>query len=131
MAAALTLDEIQLIDVDAHITEPHDLWSSRAPAALKDRLPHVETHDGKRHWVVDGVEMASYRGDLVNSIEATPAARRPDPERLLRAHLHSAATLNYARALLDGGFDDLHQPRHWDLGRCSGDVKRRRICFYS
>jgi hypothetical protein len=58
MSAAQTLDEIQIIDVDAHITEPPDLWSSRAPAALKDRLPRVAEQDGRRVWLVDGEEIA-------------------------------------------------------------------------
>ena len=66
--------------------------------------------------VVDGVELPTYRGDHVNGMAATLDARRPDPERLVAAYFHSAATLNYARALLDGGFADLHEPRHWDLG---------------
>jgi predicted TIM-barrel fold metal-dependent hydrolase len=58
MSAAQSLDEIQIIDVDAHITEPPDLWSSRAPAALKDRLPRVAEQDGRRVWLVDGEEIA-------------------------------------------------------------------------
>lgn len=66
--------------------------------------------------LVDGVELPSYRGDHVNGVEATAAARAPDPERLVAAYFHSAATLNYARALLDGGLADLHQPHHWNLG---------------
>jgi len=45
--------DLAIIDVDAHITEPHDLWSSRAPASMKDRLPRVvETPEGRR-WIVD------------------------------------------------------------------------------
>ncbi|MCB2063909.1 MAG: amidohydrolase family protein, partial [Novosphingobium sp.] len=44
----------KVIDVDTHLTEPHDLWTSRAPASLKDRVPQVKTIDGKRSWVIDG-----------------------------------------------------------------------------
>ncbi|MBL8783883.1 MAG: 3-deoxy-7-phosphoheptulonate synthase class II [Deltaproteobacteria bacterium] len=65
--------------------------------------------------IVDGVELPSYRGDHVHRIEATAAAREPDPQRLVEAYFRSAATLNYARALLDGGFADLHKPHHWRL----------------
>src|ERR1700712_5347087 len=44
----------KVIDVDTHLTEPHDLWTSRAPAALKDRVPQVKVFNGKRSWVIDG-----------------------------------------------------------------------------
>lgn len=59
MTTADSIDDIAIIDVDAHISEPHDLWSSRAPAALRDRLPKVEEHDGQRAWMVDGVQIAT------------------------------------------------------------------------
>ncbi len=64
----------------------------------------------------DGVTLPSYRGDLVNAPEFTEAARTPDPERLLRAHASSAMTMNFVRALVDGGFADLHHPEYWNLG---------------
>mgnify|MGYP001222926848 CR=1 FL=1 len=44
----------KVVDVDTHLTEPHDLWTSRAPASLKDRVPQVKVIDGKRSWVLDG-----------------------------------------------------------------------------
>ena len=65
--------------------------------------------------VVDGVEMPSYRGDSVNDLEPDPEGRRPDPNRLLRAYNKSAMTLNHVRALIDGGFADLHHPQNWNL----------------
>ena len=52
------------------------------------------------------------------------SARDPDPERLISAYHHSAATLNYARALVDGGFADLHHPHHWDLGFVRSSANR-------
>ena len=52
--ATLTDDGIRIIDADTHFTEPHDLWTRRAPAAYKDRVPHVEEIDGEPTWVVDG-----------------------------------------------------------------------------
>ena len=64
----------------------------------------------------DGVTLPSYRGDLVNGPEFTPAARVPDPVRLLRGHGRAAMTLNFIRALSEGGFADLHHPENWDLG---------------
>ena len=57
-----------------------------------------------------------YRGDLVNRSEFTPEARVADPVNLVRAHSRSALTLNFIRALIDGGFADLHHPEYWDLG---------------
>lgn len=63
----------------------------------------------------DGVTLPSFRGDLVNSPEFTPEARRADPQRLIQAHAHSALTMNFVRALIDGGFADLHHPEYWDL----------------
>ena len=63
----------------------------------------------------DGVTLPSYRGDLVNSPEFEENARRPDPERLLLGHSRSALTMNFVRALVDGGFADLHHPEYWNL----------------
>ncbi|MDE2251703.1 MAG: 3-deoxy-7-phosphoheptulonate synthase class II [Gammaproteobacteria bacterium] len=63
-----------------------------------------------------GVSLPAYRGDLVNRPEFTAAARRPDPQLLLRGYERAALTLNFVRALVDGGFADLHHPEYWDLG---------------
>ena len=44
-----------IIDVDTHVTETPDLWTSRAPARMRDRVPRVETtDDGRLSWVVGG-----------------------------------------------------------------------------
>jgi 3-deoxy-7-phosphoheptulonate synthase len=64
----------------------------------------------------DGVTLPCYRGDLVNRPGFTPAEREPDPELLLRGYERAALTLNFVRALIDGGFADLHHPEYWDLG---------------
>ncbi|MEO8366828.1 MAG: 3-deoxy-7-phosphoheptulonate synthase class II [Pseudoxanthomonas sp.] len=63
----------------------------------------------------DGVTLPSYRGDLVNQQEFTAAARIPDPRRMIKAHARSAMTMNFVRALIDGGFADLHHPEYWNL----------------
>lgn len=65
--------------------------------------------------VRDGVSLPSYRGDIVNGPEFTAQSRVPDPLRLVRAHSLSALTMNFTRALIDGGFADLHHPEYWDL----------------
>jgi len=65
--------------------------------------------------VVDGISLASYRGDIINSVEFNSAARIPDPERMLQAYHQSAATLNLLRAFAQGGLADLHQVHRWNM----------------
>ncbi|KTD61536.1 3-deoxy-7-phosphoheptulonate synthase class II [Legionella spiritensis] len=65
---------------------------------------------------IDGVTLPSYRGDLVNSPEFNARSRTPNPKLMLQGYSCAAMTLNYIRALLDGGFADLHHPQRWDLG---------------
>ncbi|MEO7430704.1 MAG: 3-deoxy-7-phosphoheptulonate synthase class II [Dokdonella sp.] len=64
----------------------------------------------------DGIDLPSYRGDLINAPAFNAEARRADPQRLVRGHAYSAMTMNFVRALIDGGFADLHHPEYWDLG---------------
>lgn len=54
-AAVSFFEDVAVVDADTHLTEPHDLWTSRAPASLRDRVPHVEEHNGGSRWVVDGI----------------------------------------------------------------------------
>ncbi|TDO99062.1 3-deoxy-D-arabinoheptulosonate-7-phosphate synthase [Marinomonas balearica] len=65
--------------------------------------------------IVDGVELPSYRGDIINGIGFTPEARIPDPERLIKVYNQSAVTMNLLRAFAQGGFADLHQVHKWNL----------------
>jgi 3-deoxy-7-phosphoheptulonate synthase len=64
----------------------------------------------------DGVELPSYRGDIINGPEFTPEARIPDPQRQLQAYRQSAATLNLIRAFAMGGYADLERVHQWMLG---------------
>src|SRR3954471_24380200 len=66
--------------------------------------------------VVDGVELPSYRGDIVNDIAFTAEARMPDPVRQLSAYRQSAATLNLIRAFATGGYANLENAHRWMLG---------------
>jgi 3-deoxy-7-phosphoheptulonate synthase len=66
--------------------------------------------------VQNGVELPSYRGDIINDMEFSAEARRPDPNRLLQAYSQAAATLNLLRAFAQGGYADLHQVHRWNLG---------------
>lgn len=64
---------------------------------------------------LNGIELPSYRGDIINGIEFTEGARVPDPERLIKVYNQSSATMNLLRAFSQGGFADLHQVHKWNL----------------
>jgi len=66
--------------------------------------------------VIDGVELPSYRGDIINDISFTPEARIPDAARMLRAYTQAAASLNLLRAFSSGGYADIHKVHQWTLG---------------
>jgi len=60
MAAPALSESLSIIDVDAHITEPHDLWTARAPASLKSRVPRVVGEGAERIWVVgDDIQIST------------------------------------------------------------------------
>lgn len=63
----------------------------------------------------NGVKLPSYRGDIINRPAFTPEDREPDPAMMVRGYECAALTLNYLRALVRGGFADLHHPEYWDL----------------
>jgi 3-deoxy-7-phosphoheptulonate synthase len=67
-----------------------------------------------------GVTLPSYRGDIVNGFEFDAGARIPDPQRQLEAYRQSAATLNFLRAFLQGGFASLTNVQRWALGFMEG-----------
>jgi 3-deoxy-7-phosphoheptulonate synthase len=73
----------------------------------KPRSIDLESRDGQR--------LPSYRGDLVNQPGFTESERTPDPTLMLRGYERAALTLNFIRALADGGFADLHHPEYWNL----------------
>ena len=70
---------------------------------------------------LDGVELPSYRGDIINGFDFTPEARIPDPARMLQAYTQSAASLNLLRAFSKGGFADIHRVHSWTLGFTEAD----------
>jgi len=63
-----------------------------------------------------GATLPCYRGDMINRAGFTTEERVPDPELLLRAYERAGLTINFIRALIEGGFADLHHPEYWDLG---------------
>lgn len=54
---ATIAEDVKVVDADTHLTEAHDLWTKRAPAKYRDRVPHVEQVDGQPTWVVDGTPL--------------------------------------------------------------------------
>jgi 3-deoxy-7-phosphoheptulonate synthase len=69
---------------------------------------------------IDGVKLPSYRGDIINDIGFTEAARTPDPQRMIRAYNQSAATMNLLRAFSRGGLADLNEVHRWNLDFIKG-----------
>jgi len=70
---------------------------------------------------VNGVELPSYRGDIINGFDFTPEARIPDPQRMLQAYTQAAASLNLLRAFSKGGYADVHRVHAWTLGFTDSD----------
>ncbi len=76
--------------------------------------------------VQDGVELPSYRGDIVNGMEFTTEARAADPSRLLQGYHQSSATLNLLRAVAHGGYADLRRVHGWNLDFVSRTAQGER-----
>lgn len=74
----------------------------------------------------DGIELPSYRGDIINGIEFNEEARIPDPERQVMAYRQSAATLNLLRAFAQGGYANLVNVHKWMLGFAKGSPQSER-----
>lgn len=76
---------------------------------------------------VDGIELPSYRGDMINAMPFTEKDRVPDPKRLLRVYEQSAATLNLLRAFAQGGLADLTKVHSWVTEFLSGTPQADRF----
>jgi 3-deoxy-7-phosphoheptulonate synthase len=63
---------------------------------------------------INGISLPSYRGDAINDVAFTPEARRPDPQRLIRAYKASNATLNLIRSFSQDGSADLRMVHAWN-----------------
>ena len=70
---------------------------------------------------IDGVELESYKGDIINGIDFTENERVPDPLRLIQAYNQSASTLNLLRAFSQGGYANLNQVHQWNLNFIEGE----------
>ena len=66
--------------------------------------------------VVNGEELPSYTGDIINDIRFDADKRKPNPKRMLKAYSQAASTLNLLRAFADGGYADLRHVQSWNMG---------------
>ena len=99
----MDLADLRVIDVDAHITEPADLWTRRAPAGYADRVPHVVDVDGVPMWSFDGVLLDNRRVNL-SSVIRPGGEKVPGPAffDFNRDEIHAASSDMHARVeLLD------------------------------
>ncbi len=75
---------------------------------------------------VNGEEILTYRGDMINSPHPTKAERTPDPDRMIQAYFRSAATLNLLRAFSGGGYADLFRAGRWLLDFVDGSAVKEK-----
>lgn len=75
---------------------------------------------------IDGEELPSFLGHMVNDLPFSPGGRRPDPRRLLQAYNQSASTLNLLRAFTKGGFADLHRVQAWNQEFVAASAEGKR-----
>ncbi|MEN8721273.1 MAG: 3-deoxy-7-phosphoheptulonate synthase class II [Alphaproteobacteria bacterium] len=91
-------------------------WGAKVPVVKVGRMAgQFAKPRSSGTETIDGVELPSYRGDIVNGIEFEDGARQPDPDRMVKAYGQAAATLNLLRAFAQGGFADLHKVHEWNL----------------
>jgi 3-deoxy-7-phosphoheptulonate synthase len=107
---------LQMSLVLVHATRKHVVRIGRiAGQYAKPRSADNETRGD--------VTLPAYRGDLINRDAFTRADREPDPTLMLRAYERAGLTLNFIRALIDGGFADLHHPEYWDVSFAQGKAR--------
>ena len=70
--------------------------------------------------IQNGLELPSYRGDIINELAFTEKARVPNAKKMLQAYTQAAATLNLIRAFSSGGYADVNQVHSWTLGFTEG-----------
>lgn len=99
------------------------VWGARLPVLRVGRIAgqYAKPRSSQTEKIGDKLVL-NFRGDNVNGLD--PNDRTPDPERLLSAYFHSAATLNYIRSLMTSGFASLHHPRDWSLSHVRSSTLR-------
>lgn len=90
-------------------------YSSGVPAIKVGRIAgQFAKPRSKPTETIDGTELPSFLGHMVNDLPFSPNDRKPDPRRLIQAYNQSASTLNLLRAFTKGGFADLHRVQAWN-----------------
>ena len=92
------------------------IWGGNKPVVRIARMAgqYAKPRSSPMEKTSEGREIPSFKGDIVNGFAEDE--RKIDPERLVQAYFHSAATLNYVRAQIASGIADLHNPLDWNLG---------------
>ncbi|KFI34079.1 phospho-2-dehydro-3-deoxyheptonate aldolase [Haematobacter missouriensis] len=85
-------------------------WGAKVPVIKVGRMAgQFAKPRSAPNEIVNGVELPSYKGDIINGFDFTPEARTPDPRRMLQAYTQAAASLNLLRAFSTGGYADIHR----------------------
>src|SRR5262245_44744842 len=90
-SAVGNLAENFVVDADSHWSEPPDLFTSRAPAKYRDRVPHVEEVDGERMWVFDGVPVGKFSAGAVIGRDGDKAPSAIALDTWTTEHVHVGA----------------------------------------
>ena len=77
--------------------------------------------------IIDGVELESYKGDIINGINFDKDSREPNPDRLIQAYNQSASSLNLLRAFAQGGFANLKQIHQWNLSYIEDSSSKKKF----
>lgn len=100
-------ERIKIIDADTHLTEPHDMWTKRAPASIRDRVPQVKMLNGVRSWVIDG-DKSIGTGAHPNSSVLKHGGKVRDLDKFLKlqfedVHLGSSDVMERLKVMDDAG----------------------------
>jgi 3-deoxy-7-phosphoheptulonate synthase len=101
-------------------------WGAKVPVVKVGRVAgQFAKPRSAPNEVIGGVELPSYKGDIINGFDFTPEARIPDPSRMLQAYTQAAASLNLLRAFSTGGYADIHRVQSWIAGFTDEDEAKR------
>ncbi|MFN0113295.1 MAG: class II 3-deoxy-7-phosphoheptulonate synthase [Paracoccaceae bacterium] len=101
-------------------------WGAKVPVVKVGRVAgQFAKPRSAPNEVIGGVELPSYKGDIINGFDFTPEARIPDPARMLQAYTQAAASLNLLRAFSTGGYADIHRVQSWIAGYTEEDEAKR------
>ena len=101
-------------------------WGAKVPVVKVGRMAgQFAKPRSAATETIGGVELPSYRGDIINGFDFTAGARVPDPQRMLQAYTQAAASLNLLRAFSTGGYADIHRVQSWIAGFTEEDEAQR------